>query len=188
MILPPSFPPVIALTHPSTHSTHDTTTHTQRFRIRNTALERRHGSARETLEYAVVGRHLGFCCDRCGATDFTGPRYKCRCVGLDIDQGEEAFCYCGCAYGPHIESPALTTSHTHVHSVCNDYDLCQDCRTLPVEKHRYRFGGRQWTREEYDQHSSEHVHVVIQPLPRSEALLQDFLWRQQQQQHQHQDV
>lgn len=31
----------------------------QRFRIRNAFFERQHKDARETLEYAIIGRHLG---------------------------------------------------------------------------------------------------------------------------------
>lgn len=57
----------------------------QRFRIRNAFYERRHKDARETLEYAIVGRHLGFCCDLCGKTDFAGRRYKCtQCFDYDL--------------------------------------------------------------------------------------------------------
>lgn len=55
----------------------------QRFRVRNTFFEQEHTVARQTLDYGY-GRHLGFCCDRCGELDFTGPRYKC-CACQDFD-------------------------------------------------------------------------------------------------------
>lgn len=57
----------------------------QRFRIRNTGYEKKHNNARETFLYAIAGRHLGFCCDRCGTTDFSGPRFKCTiCDDYDL--------------------------------------------------------------------------------------------------------
>lgn len=45
---------------------------------------------------------------------------------------------------------------------------------LPVERHRYRFGGRRWTKEEYNQHLDQHAMVLIQPLPHDAALLRRF--------------
>jgi hypothetical protein len=36
----------------------------QRFRIRNTFYEQKHKTAKQTMDYALEGRHLGFCCDR----------------------------------------------------------------------------------------------------------------------------
>jgi len=57
----------------------------QSFRVRNVYYQHKHMNARQTLEYVIQGRHLGFCCDRCGATDFTGPRYKCMaCYDYDL--------------------------------------------------------------------------------------------------------
>jgi hypothetical protein len=57
----------------------------QSFRVRNVYYQHKHMNARQTLEYVIQGRHLGFCCDRCGVTDFTGPRYKCMaCYDYDL--------------------------------------------------------------------------------------------------------
>ncbi|KDO23542.1 hypothetical protein SPRG_10734 [Saprolegnia parasitica CBS 223.65] len=41
--------------------------------------------AKQTLRYIMEGRHLGFICDACGVTDFSGPRYNCRvCSDYDL--------------------------------------------------------------------------------------------------------
>lgn len=55
----------------------------QSFRVRNVYYQHKHMNARQTMDYVIQGRHLGFCCDRCGATDFTGPRYKCCMVRVE---------------------------------------------------------------------------------------------------------
>ncbi|KAM3573011.1 hypothetical protein VYU27_005005 [Nannochloropsis oceanica] len=114
---------------------------TQRFRVRNTFFEHAHTNARETLEYSL-GRHLGFCCDRCGCLDFKGPRFKC--------------------------------------CICQDYDLCQACRQLPVETHRYRFQGRAWAKEEYQGHREGHAMVCLQPIPATVAMLKSFRVREEE--------
>ena len=36
----------------------------QSFRVRNVYYQHKHQNARQTLEYVIQGRHLGFCCDR----------------------------------------------------------------------------------------------------------------------------
>jgi len=59
----------------------------QSFRVRNVYYQHKHMNARQTLEYVIQGRHLGFCCDRCGATDFTGPRFKCCVVSFRKREG-----------------------------------------------------------------------------------------------------
>ena len=63
----------------------------QSFRVRNVYYQHKHMNARQTLEYVIQGRHLGFCCDRCGVTDFTGPRFKCRVVSRSKEGEREGF-------------------------------------------------------------------------------------------------
>jgi len=43
-----------------------------------------------------------------------------------------------------------------------------------VENHRYRFGRRRWTKEDYSQHGDAHPMVLIHPLPHDAALLRRF--------------
>ncbi|POM65926.1 Ubiquitin carboxyl-terminal hydrolase and/or F-box protein [Phytophthora palmivora] len=47
-----------------------------KFRVRS-AFRKCHEDALATLRYIMDGRHLGFICDSCGETDFTGARFNC---------------------------------------------------------------------------------------------------------------
>jgi len=39
----------------------------------------------KTMAYILSGRHVGYCCDGCGKTDFMGPRYHCdTCDDYDL--------------------------------------------------------------------------------------------------------
>ena len=147
-------------------------------------------SARATLEYAAIGRHLGFCCDRCGATDFTGPRYKCSvCVDYDLCQACRGAFLRIMGFGGlwwmvdgrsvvggsmHIFVSAVAHTHTSPHTHQSPPNHTNHPTVLPVERHRYRFGGRRWTKEEYSEHADGHAMVVIQALPHDAGLLQRF--------------
>ncbi|KAE9356011.1 hypothetical protein PR003_g2561 [Phytophthora rubi] len=55
-----------------------------KFRVRS-AFRKCHEDATATLRYIMEGRHLGFICDSCGETDFTGARYNCAvCSDYDL--------------------------------------------------------------------------------------------------------
>ncbi|KAG6609791.1 Ubiquitin carboxyl-terminal hydrolase and/or F-box protein [Phytophthora cinnamomi] len=55
-----------------------------KFRVRS-AFRKCHEDAIATLRYIMEGRHLGFICDSCGETDFTGARYNCAvCSDYDL--------------------------------------------------------------------------------------------------------
>lgn len=55
-----------------------------KFRVRS-AFRKCHEDALATLRYIMEGRHLGFICDSCGETDFTGARYNCAvCSDYDL--------------------------------------------------------------------------------------------------------
>ncbi|ETL36987.1 hypothetical protein, variant 1 [Phytophthora nicotianae] len=55
-----------------------------KFRVRS-AFRRCHEDALATLRYIMEGRHLGFICDSCGETDFTGARFNCAvCNDYDL--------------------------------------------------------------------------------------------------------
>ncbi|KAG7402130.1 hypothetical protein PHYBOEH_005693 [Phytophthora boehmeriae] len=55
-----------------------------KFRVRS-AFRKCHEDASATLRYIMEGRHLGFICDSCGETDFTGARFNCAvCTDYDL--------------------------------------------------------------------------------------------------------
>ncbi|KAH7479477.1 hypothetical protein PRIC1_008978 [Phytophthora ramorum] len=55
-----------------------------KFRVRS-AFRKCHEDPLATLRYIMDGRHLGFICDSCGETDFTGPRFNCAiCSDYDL--------------------------------------------------------------------------------------------------------
>ncbi|KAL3666547.1 hypothetical protein V7S43_008176 [Phytophthora oleae] len=55
-----------------------------KFRVRS-AFRKCHEDALATLRYIMEGRHLGFICDSCGETDFTGARFNCAiCSDYDL--------------------------------------------------------------------------------------------------------
>ncbi|GMF41937.1 unnamed protein product [Phytophthora fragariaefolia] len=55
-----------------------------KFRVRS-AFRKCHEDAIATLRYIMEGRHLGFICDSCGETDFTGARFNCAvCSDYDL--------------------------------------------------------------------------------------------------------
>ncbi|OWZ24198.1 Ubiquitin carboxyl-terminal hydrolase and/or F-box protein [Phytophthora megakarya] len=55
-----------------------------KFRVRS-AFRKCHEDALATLRYIMAGRHLGFICDSCGETDFTGARFNCAiCSDYDL--------------------------------------------------------------------------------------------------------
>ncbi|KAG3205845.1 hypothetical protein PC128_g1106 [Phytophthora cactorum] len=55
-----------------------------KFRVRS-AFRKCHEDALATLRYIMEGRHLGFICDSCGETDFTGARFNCVvCSDYDL--------------------------------------------------------------------------------------------------------
>lgn len=55
-----------------------------KFRVRS-AFRKCHEDALATLRYIMEGRHLGFICDSCGETDFTGARFNCAvCTDYDL--------------------------------------------------------------------------------------------------------
>ncbi|GMF10539.1 unnamed protein product [Phytophthora lilii] len=55
-----------------------------KFRVRS-AFRKCHEDALATLRYIMEGRHLGFICDSCGKTDFTGARFNCAvCSDYDL--------------------------------------------------------------------------------------------------------
>ncbi|RLN57086.1 hypothetical protein BBJ29_007988 [Phytophthora kernoviae] len=55
-----------------------------KFRVRS-AFRKCHEDAFATLRYIMEGRHLGFICDSCGETDFTGARFNCVvCTDYDL--------------------------------------------------------------------------------------------------------
>ncbi|RLN94271.1 hypothetical protein BBJ28_00006702 [Nothophytophthora sp. Chile5] len=64
-----------------------------KFRVRS-AFRKCHEDARATLRYIMAGRHLGFICDACGETDFTGARFNCAvCSDYDL---------CSACHGRHV--------------------------------------------------------------------------------------
>ncbi|DBA03140.1 TPA: hypothetical protein N0F65_003860 [Lagenidium giganteum] len=64
-----------------------------KFRVRS-AFRKCQEDGRNTLRYIMEGRHLGFICDSCGETDFTGPRYNCTmCSDYDLCQPCNAQCH-----------------------------------------------------------------------------------------------
>ncbi|KAK1947919.1 Ubiquitin carboxyl-terminal hydrolase 12 [Phytophthora citrophthora] len=55
-----------------------------KFRVRS-AFRKCHEDALATLRYIMEGRHLGFICDSCGETDFSGARFNCAvCSDYDL--------------------------------------------------------------------------------------------------------
>jgi hypothetical protein len=55
-----------------------------KFRVRS-AFRKCHEDALATMRYIMEGRHLGFICDSCGETDFTGARFNCAvCNDYDL--------------------------------------------------------------------------------------------------------
>nr|CCA14161.1 ubiquitin carboxylterminal hydrolase and/or Fbox protein putative [Albugo laibachii Nc14] len=72
--------------HPSLRDIEDVMHYFQipRYCVRN-AYHKCHQNARRTLEYIMEARQLGFACDKCGESDFLGPRYNCS-VCHDYDK------------------------------------------------------------------------------------------------------
>jgi len=152
----------------------------QSFRVRNVYYQHKHMNARQTLEYVIQGRHLGFCCDRCGVTDFTGPRFKCRVVSRSKKGG-----WCGrlpktfaCLW--QSKNQPLTLSRFPLPSLprpsfqqCYDYDLCGNCQEHPqAAAHRYRYEHRGWRREnQFGEHVKTHKMQMILPVPYNLRLL-----------------
>ncbi|KAG7393706.1 hypothetical protein PHYPSEUDO_004469 [Phytophthora pseudosyringae] len=70
-----------------------------KFRVRS-AFRKCHEDALGTLRYIMEGRHLGFICDSCGETDFTGARFNCA-VCSDYDLCAACNGRYHCAYHAH---------------------------------------------------------------------------------------
>jgi hypothetical protein len=144
----------------------------QSFRVRNVYYQHKHMNARQTLEYVIQGRHLGFCCDRCGATDFTGPRFKCLSC---YDYGT----YISCAspsfsFSMHPSSVYTFHSPTHLSvPYHNTADLCGNCQEHPqAAAHRYKYEHRGWRREnQFGEHAKTHGMHMILPVPHNLRLL-----------------
>ena len=134
----------------------------QSFRVRNVYYQHKHMNARQTLEYVIQGRHLGFCCDRCGATDFTGPRFKCLSC---YDYGTSSF-PSSSSFSPCLDS--LTHPPTYLPT-----DLCGNCQEHPqAAAHRYKYEHRGWRREnQFGEHAKTHNMHMILPVPHNLRLL-----------------